>query len=242
MSNEMALVKSEMFGTVECDFWQKADENEIWMTRKQIGEALEYANPQWAIDKIHSKHSDRLDKFSVTTKMVGTDGKQYNTTIYSSKGVYEICRWSRQTKANEFIDWVWNIVDHLKFGNVVSREEVEFMINQMLLPVEKELIKLRKDYGKILYLKSSDKTNQPTIDVVRDTIKPLGEKYADTSKGYTVTLRQVYERMGVGWTHRQTRYMNQHGLKNPPKKINLIARDKNLQKLFKKTVEEMMGE
>lgn len=35
------------------------------MTRKQIGEALEYANPQKAIAKLHERYKERLDKFLV---------------------------------------------------------------------------------------------------------------------------------------------------------------------------------
>lgn len=43
-------------------------------TREQIGQALGYDEPHVAIDKIYSKHKDRLDNLSVATKLVGTDG------------------------------------------------------------------------------------------------------------------------------------------------------------------------
>lgn len=39
-----------------------------------------------------------MNKFSVTLKVRATDGKMYETTLYSAKGVYEICHWSRQSK------------------------------------------------------------------------------------------------------------------------------------------------
>lgn len=86
------------------------------MTRQQIGQALEYDNPQKAIDNIHAKHKDRLDKFSVTLKVRATDGKMYITTLYSAKGIYEICRWSRQPKADEFYDHVYDILEGLRLG------------------------------------------------------------------------------------------------------------------------------
>ena len=108
----MKLIKSEKFGTVTCDIWK--DKENILFTRKQIGEALEYSDPQKAIDKIHSKNKDRLDKFSVTTKVVGTDGKKYDTCLYTQKGIYEICRWSKQQKANEFMDWAWDQIDNIR--------------------------------------------------------------------------------------------------------------------------------
>lgn len=86
------------------------------MTRQQIGQALEYQNPQKAIDNIHAKHRDRLNKFSATLKVRATDGKMYETTLYSAKGIYEICRWSRQPKADEFYDHVYGILEGLRLG------------------------------------------------------------------------------------------------------------------------------
>ena len=111
----LQLIKSEQFGSVECDFYGNG-KNEFFVTRKQIGEALDYSDPQIAIDKIHARHKERLDKYSVTTKLVGTDGKAYNTTVYTRKGIMEICRWSQQSKADAFMDWVWEIMDNLITG------------------------------------------------------------------------------------------------------------------------------
>lgn len=114
MSN-LQLVKSENFGSVQCGFYGNG-KNEFYMTRKQIGEALEYSDPQLAIDKIHGRHKDRSDKYSVTTKLVGADGKSYGTTVYTRKGIMGICRWSQQPGADAFMDWVWNIMDALMSG------------------------------------------------------------------------------------------------------------------------------
>lgn len=110
----MKLVKSESFCDVQCDFW-KDEQNQIYLTRQQIGEALEYKNPMIAIAKIHDRHVDRLNQFSVLTKLDNThDGKSYDSYLYNSKGVYEICRWSRQPKADAFMDWVWNVLESIR--------------------------------------------------------------------------------------------------------------------------------
>jgi prophage antirepressor-like protein len=113
--NDLSLIKSENFNTVQCDFYQN-ENKDILITRKQIGEALGYNEPQKSIDKLHERHRDRLDKFSVTVNLVATDGKEYPTMVYTAKGVYEICRWSRQPKADAFMDWVWNIVEAIRTG------------------------------------------------------------------------------------------------------------------------------
>lgn len=112
---ELQKVKNSQFGTVVCDYYGNG-KGEFFMTRKQIGEALEYDNPKDAIKDIHRRHKDRLDKFSVERKLISTDGKCYLTNLYSAKGVYEICRWSRQPKADEFYDHVYDILEGLRLG------------------------------------------------------------------------------------------------------------------------------
>lgn len=79
------------------------------MTRDQIGTALEYANPKVAISNIHKRYYDRLDRFSTVLKLSTLEGGRQverDVMIYNTKGVYEICRWSRQANANQFMDCV----------------------------------------------------------------------------------------------------------------------------------------
>jgi len=123
--SNLKLVKSDSFGKVKCDFWR--DENgDILMTREQIGRALGYADPHRAIYKIHERNRDRLDKFSVVAKLTTTDGKAYETYLYTAKGVYEICRFSRQPKADIFMDWVWDVVESIrKHGAYMTPEKIE---------------------------------------------------------------------------------------------------------------------
>ena len=121
----LQLVKSENFGTVQCDFWQD-EEGNVLMTREQIGRALGYSEPRKAIQKIHERNKDRLDKFSVVTKLTTTDGKSYETYLYTPKGIYEICRFSRQPKADIFMDWVWDVVESIRrHGAYMTPEKIE---------------------------------------------------------------------------------------------------------------------
>lgn len=85
------------------------DIRDAWFTRLQIGNALEYANPQKSIDKIHNKHKERLDSFSRVIDLVASDGKTYSTYVYNFKGVMEICRWSRQPKADMVMDALYDM-------------------------------------------------------------------------------------------------------------------------------------
>lgn len=120
---KLKLITTESFGTVPCDFYRNMNDDML-LTRNQIGQALEYSNPQKAIDNIHSKHKDRLDELSVTTKLRATDGKEYMTTLYTQRGVMEICRWSRQSKADQFMDWVWDIIESYR-NNTLSSQNID---------------------------------------------------------------------------------------------------------------------
>lgn len=106
----MELIKQAKFGNLVMDFY-KDETGDIFATRKQIGECLNYSDPQKAIDKIHERRKDRLDKFSVTVSLGGTDNKQYNTTLYSARGITEICRRARTDNADEFFDWVTEVIE-----------------------------------------------------------------------------------------------------------------------------------
>jgi prophage antirepressor-like protein len=108
------IIKSVNFGEVQCDIYR--NNNEYYMTREQIGMALEYSDPQKAIDNIHARHKDRLNKYSVTVKLRATDGKMYDTTVYNRKGIMEVCRHSQQPKADAFMDWIWDVMEGLMTG------------------------------------------------------------------------------------------------------------------------------
>lgn len=144
--NEFQLVTTEKFGDLDCNFYR--NNNDLLLTREQIGSALEYVNPQKAIDNIHNRHKERMDKFSVTHKLRGTDGKIYMTNMYNTKGVMEICRWSRQPKANDFIDFTWGIMDNLFF-----KESTNYTKQQLdYSPIMVEIASLKNEIQSIKYL------------------------------------------------------------------------------------------
>lgn len=128
----MKLVKQAKFGNLVMDFYLDND-GEIWATREQIGTGLNYSEPRKAIEKIHSRNEDRFKGKSVVTKLTTTDGKAYNTTLYNSKGITEICRWARTDKADEFFDWVSNVIDEIrKNGMYVSPDATHEQITYNL--------------------------------------------------------------------------------------------------------------
>lgn len=83
-------------------------DKEAWFTRTQIGEALGYDEPQDSIKKIHKRHKERLDMFSRWGQIDTTSGIQEGY-VYNLRGVLEICRWSRQPKADMVMDKLYDM-------------------------------------------------------------------------------------------------------------------------------------
>lgn len=151
-ANLMLIDKSD-FGNIKCSVYSDKQGN-ILMTREQIGRALGYSDPIRAVSKIHQRNSDRLDKFSVVVNLTTTDGKKYDTVLYTRKGVYEICRFSHQPKANAFYDWVYDLLEALATGQVKIKAQKKTEYWQYLRAKSKEehklltaMIKIFVDYA-----------------------------------------------------------------------------------------------
>lgn len=136
----MKLIKSANFGALQCDFYGK--DNDAYMTREQIGAALEYSNPRDAIAKIHKRNKARLDTFSGVVKLSTPIGGMQETTVYNRKGIMEICRWSQQPKADAFMDFVWEVMDGLMTGKAKLVGMTDYQ--QMVARTRDENVKIQK--------------------------------------------------------------------------------------------------
>ncbi|MCT6925600.1 Bro-N domain-containing protein [Metasolibacillus sp.] len=193
----LTIATQQQFNSVLCDFWEN-ENGDVFMTRKQIGEALEYANPQKAIDKIHTRHEKRLNQFSTTVKLGVVEGNrtvQRDTVIYSAKGIYEICRRSEQSKADEFYDFVYDLLEKLRKGEMVvakpqtvdaeleiKRMRAEAMLNNSRAKQAKLIIDMQKN--KILSPVAVELLNINALEVL--TEKTI-EHRPGVEKSYTAT-------------------------------------------------------
>lgn len=102
----LALVEQRTINNVLIDGYY--GDKDAWFTRTQIGEALGYDNPQDSIKKIHKRHRERLDLFSKWGQIDPASGVREGY-VYNTRGVLEICRWSRQPKANMVMDALYDM-------------------------------------------------------------------------------------------------------------------------------------
>ena len=132
MSCTLKLITTEKFGDLDCDFYCNLNDD-ILLTREQVGMALDYANPSKAIRKIHLAHKDRLEPLCTRQKLdsegcphfgANLKSEEQERVYYTQRGVMEICRFSRQPKANIFMDWVWDIIEKYRAGELYDRSSI----------------------------------------------------------------------------------------------------------------------
>lgn len=141
----LKLITTENFGDLQCNFYRNMNDD-ILLTREQIGTALEYSDPSKAIRKIHMKHKDRLEPLCLRIKLSGSTqiganlskSDEQERVYYTERGIMEICRWSRQNKANQFMDWVWDIVEKYRNRNIVDVSAISSAINNMVSILERQ--------------------------------------------------------------------------------------------------------
>ncbi len=126
--NDLQLVKSSRFGDVECDIYY--DNDEMYMTAGQLGRCLGYSEPVIAINKIAERNPYlKNPEFSVVTKLVSTDGKYYNTRVFSEDGIYEVAFLSKTEIARQFRMWVRKLLKSIRSGEtaIVKTDKLEEM-------------------------------------------------------------------------------------------------------------------
>lgn len=183
----LELIRTENFNDIACKFYS-ADDN-IWMTRNQIGQALEYNDNGDAIKQIHKRNKERLDKWSMVINRdtgvrieppVPTNIETSRLlTLYSERGVMEICRHSRQPKANAFMDWVWDVIEAYRHGNLKTGTPVTTV--EQFLTEQTELMKQMERNNERLYKVTIKGFNQ-LAEIVKEMKAERKELYKQIGK------------------------------------------------------------
>lgn len=201
----LSIVSKEMFGQNEMNIYQN-EGKDIFMTREQIGQALEYKNPRRAVADIHNRNKERLDKFSGVSKLRTPQGMQ-ETYIYNEQGIYEIIRKSGQTKADEFYDWVYDLLSKLRKGEAqvskpMSQSELALLQAQNLHELEQ---RVEKQDSKIVSIEKKV-DNQITLSygeqrrlqkAIARRVYRLYESAEERRKGFSGIHREIKDRFAV---------------------------------------------
>ncbi len=209
-NNPMTVITSKPFGALNVDVYQN-DKRQYYMTREQIGTALEYSDPRIAIYKIHQRNADRLDPLSSVTKLVtqvGNHTEKRELFCYNLRGVMEICRFSRQPKADAFMDFCWDIMESLMRGDTVlatpkmdaalSKEFIDVRLHALfdsMKNLQSELDSTRKDLSE--QIEEARATSNEALNVISSVsqcVHQIRDKQMDNAiRAKNYTPRNVFQ-------------------------------------------------
>ena len=215
-NNSMTIITSKPFGALNVDVYQN-DKHQYYMTREQIGTALEYSDPRIAIYKIHQRNADRLDPLSSVTKLVtqvGNHTEERELFCYNLRGVMEICRFSRQPKADAFMDFCWDIMESLMRGNSVlatpqmdaalSKEFIDVRLHALfdsMKSLQDELKSTRKDLSE--QIEEARATSNEALNVISSVsqcVHQIKDKQMDNAiRAKSYTPRNVFQDEMSDW-------------------------------------------
>lgn len=253
--NNLRLITTETFGDLSCEFYRNMNDD-ILLTREQIGQALEYANPIKAIQSIHNKHKDRLDSLSIRIKSETFDtpqtevGRNKNLmterVYYTERGIMEICRWSRQPKANEFMDWVWDIVENYRH-NISSSSQ---MLAETITNLNNTIIKLQEDVSSLKESTSKKQTLEKKYSRWKtNTFKKLAiiTQFANEhgqdlqlKDSIHITIEELENTYNIELSDYVQVYKSEFGMENEPYVINVIDHYKEIRDLYTMTLDGIM--
>ena len=230
---ELSLEVKEMFEENEMNIYTN-ESNDVFMTREQIGLALEYANPRQAIKTIHLRNKERLDQFSKRAQIDTPSGKQ-DTTIYNEKGIYEIIRYSKQTKADKFYDWVYDLLSDLRKGNlhIAQPRQEQDKLKMQQQRAEAMLLNARTRQAKLILDMQKNNTLSPVaVELLGvNALEVLTDKETNyrpqVEKTYTAT--EIAEELGVT-ANKIGRIANKHNLKNEKYGIEVLDKSRHSNK------------
>lgn len=156
---DLELVKSFNFNEVKCDIYSK--NNEVFMTINQLAEVLGYSNRK-GVEKIVERNEYLKDKeFSITDKLSATDGKHYNTRLFTEDGIYEVTMLSKTETGKKFRKVVRGIIKSLRKGENTIIKTSEYQ----KLTAEAKLNNSKARMASVL-MKLAEKTQIPEFKQV----------------------------------------------------------------------------
>lgn len=199
---KLKLVKhGEFLGTV-CDFYVD-EENNIYMSRTQIGYALQYKDPANAIKNIHNKNHDRFDKYSVVLTgaqfepPLKNNSKAQKVYMYNEFGIYAMCARSRQVVADNFNDWVAGVISSIrKNGYYIASEKDSKWLGtrneaKQARHYETDQIKLFVEYAKEQGSKSADRYYMLFTKLINGKIGIQSRKRDELSQEALMELKSL---------------------------------------------------
>ena len=254
----LKLITTETFGDLSCNFYRNMNDD-ILLTREQIGIALEYSDPIKAIQNIHSKHKDRLDDLCIHIKsetfdIPQSDGSRKNNLLtervyYTERGIMEICRWSRQPKANIFMDWVWDIIEKYRHNelqpNLQPLIDSLSILTQTITTMQQDINILKESQSakKLPEKKYSRwKTNTfNKLNTLLSYVNTHSEETLKLSEIIHLAIQETEDTYNIEINDYVEAYKSEFNLDTNPYAIDVINHYKDIKDMFTLTLDSIMN-
>lgn len=77
-------------------------DGEILFAAEEVGKHLGYSDPANSVHKLFRKNFNELKLYAVGAKLASTDGKAYETRLFTEEGVYILSMLARTNEAKKF--------------------------------------------------------------------------------------------------------------------------------------------
>lgn len=257
MRNNLKLITTETFGDLSYNFYRNMNDD-ILLTREQIGSALEYSNPQKAIQKIHSSHKDRLETLCMRiienrVPQNGGVGVDVETVYYTQRCIMEICRWSRQPKADLFMDWVWDIIEKYRANELVPTQQIDMTqisnaisnaITLALQPVYERISNIEEQSNKKKLPEkkySRWKTNTfNKLNILHSYVNEHSDENLKLSEIIYLVIGETEDTYGIEINDYVDAYKSEFDLDTNPYALDVINRYKEIRDMFTLTLDSIM--
>lgn len=255
MSN-LTLITTETFNNLPCNFYRNMNDD-ILLTREQIGQALEYADPSKAIRKIHLKHKDRLDELCVRIKLGSTQNganlsksEEQERVYYTERGVMEICRWSRQKNANIFMDWTWDIISKYRHNELNTTPNIQPLIDaittltQTVSTMQQDISSLKESSIKKKFPdKKYSRWKTTTFDKLRlltDYVNEHSDQELRLSDTMHIILNEVQDTYNIEFSDYVKNYMFETECEDRPYDLDVINYYKDIRNMYDTTLNSIL--
>lgn len=253
--NNLKLITTETFGDLSCNFYRNMNDD-ILLTREQIGQALEYADPIKAIQKIHLKHQDRLESLCIRIKgstQIGGDlskSEEQERVYYTERGIMEICRWSRQKNANIFMDWVWDIIEKYRHNELNTTSNIQPLIDvittltQTVSTMQQDISSLKESSIKKKFPdKKYSRWKTITFDKLRlltDYVNEHSDQELRLSDTMHIILNEVQDTYNIEFSDYIKDYIFETECEDRPYDLDVVNYYKDIRNMYDTTLNSIL--
>lgn len=243
----LKLITTETFGDLSCNFYRNMNDD-ILLTREQIGQALEYSDPMNAIYKIHKRHQDRLDNLSICL----SDGLGHEIYYYNERGIMEICRWSNSKKANLFImDWVWDIIEKYRHNELQSQPNLQPLIDSLSI-LTQTITTMQQDINTSKESQTTKKLPEKKysrwktntfnkLNTILSYVNTHSEENLKLSEIIHLVIQETEDTYNIEINDYVDAYKSEFNLDTNPYAIDVINHYKDIKDMFTLTLESIMN-